>query len=549
MRLDKNRMRSAVKGAVFIVCLLAGAASSWATLPVAGQQQEPIPFNRLGAEIDKQYGGQTPQPVATRSGYRLVSKMQALEAEVSDRGLTITSLAKREGSGSFSIVPVAVNGVKAQAGTLPSSQPAADATVMLDRGRISERFSASADGIRQDFIIAQAPSQKAYTSGLTSELVLTLSVNGATASRHEKKPNAALLTLPAGRKLVYDRLHVIDVDGRELPARISIPTGAGNKELKIIVATCNAKYPITIDPTITDADWEIMNPGIPGMDNNVYALALDGSGNLYAGGWFHIAGSVAANHIAKWDGTGWSALGSGMSSSVSALAMDGSGNLYAGGTFTTAGGVAANYIAKWDGTGWSALGSGLGSSVSALAMDGSGNLYAGGAFTTAGGEAANYIAKWDGTSWSALGSGLGSSVSALAMDGSGNLYAGGAFTTAGGVAANYIAKWDSTSWSALGSGMGSSVSALAIDGSGNLYAGGGFTTAGGVAANRIAKWNGTGWSALGSGLGSSVSALAMDGSGNLYAGGSFTTAGGVAANRIAKWNGTSWSALGSGMKS
>ncbi len=87
---------------------------------------------------------------------------------------------------------------------------------------------------------------------------------------------------------------------------------------------------------------------------------------------------------------------------VRALAVDGSGNLYAGGNFTTAGGVTVNYIAKWDGTSWSALGSGMNGTVYALAVDASGNLYAGGGFTTAGGVAANNIAKWNGTSWSAL---------------------------------------------------------------------------------------------------------------------------------------------------
>ena len=43
---------------------------------------------------------------------------------------------------------------------------------------------------------------------------------------------------------------------------------------------------------------------------------------------------------------------------VSALAVSGS-TLYAGGDFTTAGGSAANYIAQWDGSSWSALGSGI----------------------------------------------------------------------------------------------------------------------------------------------------------------------------------------------
>ena len=65
-----------------------------------------------------------------------------------------------------------------------------------------------------------------------------------------------------------------------------------------------------------------------------------------------------------------------------------------------------NRIARWDGSAWSALGSGMNSTVKALAFDNSGNLYAGGYFTTAGGETVNRIAKWDGSAWSALGSGV-----------------------------------------------------------------------------------------------------------------------------------------------
>ena len=183
--------------------------------------------------------------------------------------------------------------------------------------------------------------------------------------------------------------------------------------------------------------------------------------------------------------------------------------MYAGGEFTNAGGSAAINIAQWNGSSWSALGSGIGdehSSVSALAVSGS-TLYAGGFFTKAGSANATNIAQWNGSSWTALGSGMAGggfpSVSALAVSGS-TLYAGGDFTTAGGSAANYIAQWNGSSWSALGSGMsvgygyGTSVEALAVSGS-TLYAGGYFTTAGGSVANYIAQWNGSSWSALGSG--------------------------------------------------
>ncbi len=323
-------------------------------------------------------------------------------------------------------------------------------------------------------------------------------------------------------------------------------------------------------------------PGPSAVNRTVFALTVfdDGSGSgpaLYAGGDITTAGMVSVGRIAKWDGSSWSALGTGMGGDIQPTVValtvfdDGSGGgpaLYAGGRFTTAGGVTVNRIAKWNGSLWSALGSGMDGTVLALTVydDGSGDgpaLYAGGAFTTAGGVTANRIAKWDGTSWSALGTGMNNTVSTLTVfdDGSGNgpaLYAGGSFTTAGGVTVNRIAKWDGTSWSPLGDGMNSLVEALTVfdDGSGSgpsLYAGGGFSSAGGVTANRIARWDGSSWSALSAGMNTWVLALVVydDGSGfgpALYAGGEFTEVGGVpGASRIAKWDGSSWSALGTGM--
>lgn len=317
--------------------------------------------------------------------------------------------------------------------------------------------------------------------------------------------------------------------------------------------------------------------GPRGVDSIVQALATydDGSGPaLYVGGSFTVAGTVVASRIARWNGTSWSALGTptnGVNNTVYALAVydDGTGAaVYVAGSFTTAGGAPANRIAKWNGTSWSALGSGLGGSFPsgrALVVhdDGGGpSLFVGGDFSTAGGIAASRIAKWDGTSWSVLGSptnGVDNTVFALATydDGGGTaLYAGGSFTTAGGVAASRIARWKSGSWSALGTptnGVNNNVLALAVydDGGGQaLYAGGSFTTAGGGGANRIAKWSGTGWSPLGSptnGVSNTVNALAVydDGGGlALYVGGAFGSAGGIAANRIAKWNGASWAAMG-----
>jgi hypothetical protein len=303
--------------------------------------------------------------------------------------------------------------------------------------------------------------------------------------------------------------------------------------------------------TTGEGVWSDQFSGPSGANKSVFAVVKDALNNIYVGGEFTAAGGVAnTKFIAKWNGTAWSALGTGMSGYVNALAIDGNGNLYAGGNFLTAGGVTVNRIAKWNGSEWSGLGTGMTGStgyVNALAIDGSGNVYAGGDFTTAGGVTANYIAKWNGSTWSSLGTGMNRLVKSLAIDGSGILYAGGWFTTAGGTTAKYIAKWNGSAWSALGTGTDGEVNAIVIYGS-NVYVGGGFVYAGGVGNTRsIAKWNGSAWSALPmSGTTGSVRAIAIDGSGNVYVGGDFPSVGGIDADYIAKWNigGSGWSAIG-----
>ena len=107
--------------------------------------------------------------------------------------------------------------------------------------------------------------------------------------------------------------------------------------MAVVVDDAGAVYPVRIDPTFSDANWISMG-GVPGTDGTVYAAVMDGSGNLYIGGSFTVVGNVVANNIAKWNGSSWSALGSGMRQTiVYALAVSGS-KLYAGGCFTTAGG-------------------------------------------------------------------------------------------------------------------------------------------------------------------------------------------------------------------
>ncbi len=407
-----------------------------------------------------------------------------------------------------------------------------------------------------------------------------------------------------------------------------------------------------------------------GMNRDVIAMTVfddDGPGPnpeaLYAAGNFTVAGSVTANRVAKWDGSSWSSLGAGLNDEVYSLAVfdeDGSGPipaaLFATGKFTFADGVLVRRIARWNGSAWSAIGSGeVGLNAEGLALavfdeDGAGPglpaLFAGGNFTQAGSVLANGVARWDGLSWSPLSVGVASSggfdsarptvldMHVLDDDGPGPqseaLYVAGYLTSAGGAPAVRVARWDGVAWSALGFGptqpdttgnvhvrslaafdddgpgpnpsrlyaagyfkFGQSLSGTVLmsvakwdttswswpgfgitgglfafevfddDGPGPhesaLYAGGGFLFAGSAFMERIAKWDGSDWSPLGSGVqgaGGKVSALEefdSDGPGpnlpQLVAGGRFQSAGGLPANCIARWNGSTWSSLGSGIDS
>src|ERR1043166_1807861 len=202
--------------------------------------------------------------------------------------------------------------------------------------------------------------------------------------------------------------------------------------------------------------WAALGGGLGAVSltaPSVNTLGVLGT-DLYAGGYFMTAtntgGAVVTTFfMAKWNGSSWSPVGLGMGADAGqhpyAYAMATLGtNLYVGGGFvraTNSGGapVTVNRIAKWDGTTWSALGSGINAQVRALAVSGS-DLYAGGFFSTADdGSVGEHIAKWDGSSWSALGSGMDSIVLSLTASGD-DLYAGGFFGTAGVTPANHIAR-------------------------------------------------------------------------------------------------------------
>ncbi len=130
------------------------------------------------------------------------------------------------------------------------------------------------------------------------------------------------------------------------------------------------------------------------LNGPVNTLAVAGS-DVYLGGWSTLP--VGANRIVKWNGTAYSLLSTGVDGNttnilVYALATAGT-DLYVGGQFTTAGGLNASHIAKWNGTNWSALGAGTNGDVVAITASGQ-DIYIGGVFTSADGLSVSNIVKY-----------------------------------------------------------------------------------------------------------------------------------------------------------
>lgn len=231
-----------------------------------------------------------------------------------------------------------------------------------------------------------------------------------------------------------------------------------------------------------------------GLDGPVRALLPLPDGSVIVGGDFVTAGGIVVNRIARWTGTAWQSLGvgadCGFDQPVLALAALPDGTIAVGGAFTRNGTVPAgpsrNHVARWNGTAWSDLGSGLDGIVRALTAMPDGLLVAGGEFLTAGPVAAVRLARWQGGAWQADPRfAPGATVRALAAAPGGVLFVG-LDPAPGSTNLVRLGPDGSVELQAL---SGESVQALVFLSSGSTLAGGAFLAAGGVPSINLAQRN------------------------------------------------------------
>lgn len=333
----------------------------------------------------------------------------------------------------------------------------------------------------------------------------------------------------------------------------------------------------SMPPAAHDDHWVATGPD-PGFDGEVHA-ALQFEGDLVAGGDFKVAGPVPLNHVGRWDGVSWHALGSGLNGPVTRLFPFRDG-LVAAGPFNVAGADSAEAVALWqDGT-WSALGAGFDSPPAAFAVYND-RLVAGGWFWRPQDAEYNGVewrypadkrlgaAMWTGTEWQPMGTAGDRTappnpIRALIVY-QGKLLASGWFVVGNsfsGKTGYGLAEWNGTAWTLTGPTLDRTTyhnggfNAFAVY-NGLLVAGGLFdrvTYTGGrppepmeVTGNSVLTFDGATWSPLGEGFNGCVLSLSVE-NGVLVAAGTFTRSGTQVLNRVAFWDESTrtWQPLGSG---
>lgn len=325
--------------------------------------------------------------------------------------------------------------------------------------------------------------------------------------------------------------------------------------------------------------WAQCDPAVlPGQPASgplgiVYALAKMANGELVAGGDFRFADGEQVNHVARFDGTAWHALGLGVDNQVTALAVTANGDLIAAGEFTTAGGLPASGVARWNGTAWSAIGTETFTSVEDVLALPNGNLLV----STHVGDP---VRLWDGTAWMSMSAGLNSQGPPIVQLPNGALLAGDWEPFDGGA----LKQWNGSTWAsvtgsssilsvldlvALPNGwvgvlgeFGTTSSAIGVwtgtltvpygtmggtvlghTATGDLVVGGiAFGSGGGNGT--VHRWNGLSWVSLGDPGSDNLRAFTLDAAGNLVVGGQSRLAHATSGGAVARYDGVGWNRVG-----
>ncbi len=189
------------------------------------------------------------------------------------------------------------------------------------------------------------------------------------------------------------------------------------------------------------------DPGVPGINGTVWAVAVQSDGKVLIGGDFTSVNGVARGHVARLNTNGsldtsFDPGPNAPNGTINALTLTSRGTIIIGGQFSSIGGLSLQNIARLNSDGsldaaYAAnLGAGANNTVWALALQSDGKLLLGGDFTFVIGVPRSHIARLntDGTLDATFDPGTGpdNTVYSITPQLSGAIYVGGIFTSFNG---------------------------------------------------------------------------------------------------------------------
>ncbi len=158
-----------------------------------------------------------------------------------------------------------------------------------------------------------------------------LTLEGLVLAPDGSPAEGAVVVSSAGGKALTDAggryRFEVEVPLEATSVQVTASSGAG-RNLSASVALSGATGWIRVDPltlslgSSCSTGWLPTFGGQPGVNGTIEDMVVHDDGHgpaFFIGGTFTAAGGVAANQIAKWDGTSWSSLGGGMSSCPSSV--------------------------------------------------------------------------------------------------------------------------------------------------------------------------------------------------------------------------------------
>ncbi len=323
---------------------------------------------------------------------------------------------------------------------------------------------------------------------------------------------------------------------------------------------------------------ELQDTHVPPNDFG-YAIAVDGSSNVYVTGSQNNGAGNTIAFLAKYDATGVIQWQRSLTDTYTTpndegfgIAVDGSGNVYVTGWQHDSAGHTAAFVAKYSATGaiqWQRIltetSSIPGTASYAVALDSSANVYLTGWQNNSAGNTIVLVVKYDTTGalqWQRsladpFTTGAGPAPNdfgyAIAVDGSSNVYVTGSQRNLSTYHVVFVAKYDATGaiqWQRIltdtsavpdAGGLG-----IAVDGSGNVYLAGSLTgDNNAVHIAFVAKYDATGaiqWQRTLTDTYSTPDdyavAVAVDGSGNIYVAGQQYDSAGNLVGFVVKYDAT-----------